>query len=164
MKAADDAGAVRWVRGDGKREGSRGAEGFLDEVGKGPHAADEADIRSFIDRGTVGGVLDLAIGQVFNFDVGVCGCRWKFEDDGEKGILEEHGLPEFAALLLIERADFRRDNGRVPIEAHGVGLTDQYASESPCVAGMIVVHQKIGYKDHGLDCAHCGLAQVGRHA
>lgn len=94
----------------------------------------------------------------------MCCCWWEAQDDGEEGVLKEDSLPEFAALLLFERTECGCENRRVSVQTHGVGLTDQYAGERPGVAGMIVVHQEVGYKYHGLNCTHSWLAQIGRHA
>lgn len=62
---------------DGHVEGARGADGFLDEVGEGPGAA---------DIGRVGGVVTgdggIVFYEVVDADVGVGGAGWEGEEDG----------------------------------------------------------------------------------
>jgi len=84
-------------RGDGQTQAARGANAVLHEVRERPAAADVGCVCGG-GRGDGGGVVD----EVSDADVRV-GCAWgEGEEDGEEGVLEEDGLPEFAALLLLE--------------------------------------------------------------
>lgn len=52
-------------------------------------------------------------------------CGWgEGEEDGEEGVLEEDGLPEFATDLLFEDAGIGTNDVRISMEAHGIGLTN----------------------------------------
>lgn len=78
-------------------ERARAADGFLHEVGERPAAADVGRVGGVV-RGDGGRVGD----EVVDADVCVRGRGGEGEEDGEEGVLEEDGLPDFAALLLFE--------------------------------------------------------------
>lgn len=56
-EGGEEGGFVARGRGDGEAEGARGADGFLDEVGEGPAAADVGDVGGG-GGGDGGGVVD----------------------------------------------------------------------------------------------------------
>lgn len=159
LEMSHEAGAFGGVLGDGVVEGARGADCALDDAREGPHAADEGGVRR---AGMVGRSIFI-LGQVLNSHVCVCACRREFDDDAEEGILHENRLPDFPSLLHLLGVGVWFDDGGVPVEAKGVGLSLENASECPGVGGMIVVHEEVGDEDHGLDGAHGGTAEVREH-
>lgn len=51
--------------------------------------------------------------------------RWgKGEENGEEGVLEEDGLPEFTTELFVEDGGVGADDVGIAVEAHGVCLSD----------------------------------------
>ena len=56
------------------------------------------------------------------------------------------------------------DDGRVAIQAQGIGLADQDAGECPSIRGVIVVHEEIDDEDHGLNDLQGRTTQVGEHS
>lgn len=118
-EGGEECGFVARGGGDGEAEGAGGTDGFLDEVGEGPAAADVGYV-----CGGGGGDGGYVVDEVGDRDVGVC-CAWREgEQDCEEGVLEEDGLPEFATLLLLESCGVGTDDVGVAMQAHGVGLAD----------------------------------------
>lgn len=105
--------------GDGQVEGARRADGLLDQVGERPAAADVGRVGRVRVRDGA-----RVVDQVVDVDVGVRGRGRQGEQHREEGVLEEHGLPELAAQLLVEDAGGGADDVRVAVEAHGVRLPD----------------------------------------
>lgn len=130
----------------------------MDDTRKAPHATDERGVSGAVFRRSV-----LILGKVFDPYIGVCTCRWKLDDDAEEGILHEDCLPDFTPLLHLQGRGIQFDDGRVSVEAEGVGLSLQDTGERPGVGGVIVVHEEVGYEDHCLDGSHRWAAEVGEH-
>jgi len=81
--------------------------------------------------------------KVLDLDVGVSGCGWECEDDGQKGILEQNSLPDFKTLVLLKWSGMRSDDGWVTVETHGVGLADEDAGKGSAIAGVVIVHEEV---------------------
>lgn len=147
---------------DGHVEAAWGANRLLHEVGERPGAADVGGVGGIVREGAVVGGVRLGglVEQIVDVDVGVCRVRWKAEQDGEEGVLEQHGLPEFAALIFLEGGGFGLGDVGIAVEAHGVGLAHEDACESPAVGGVVVVDEEVDHEDHGLDGADGGDGEV----
>lgn len=62
-------------------------------------------------------------GKIFDSHIGVRDCWWELDDGAEEGVLHEDCLPDFASLLhLVVGIGVWIDDGRVSVEADGIGL------------------------------------------
>lgn len=94
----------------------------------------------------------------------MCSARRKGEKDSKEGVLEKHGLPNFAPELLFKVGRVWNHDVGVAVEAHGVSLSDKNTSEGPAVRGVIVVDKEVGYEDHGLHATATWFVEVGTHS
>lgn len=109
----------------------------------------------------VGGVrLGGLVEQIVDVDVGVCRVGREAEQDGEEGVLEQDGLPEFAAFIFLKSGGFGFGDVRIAVEAHGVGLAHEDSRKGPAVRGVVVVDEEVDHEDHGLNGADGGDGEV----
>ena len=104
------------------------------------------------------------VNEIFDLNVCMSCCGRKGEEDCKKCVLQQDGLPELAPHLLFEDGGVRTNDIRVAVQTHSVCLPDQNPSERPAVRSMVVVDEKVGDEDHGLDGTDGWIVRVGGHS
>lgn len=106
----------------------RRADRFLHQVRERPAAADVRRVGR-----VVLGDARAVVYEVLDVDVGVCRAGREREQDGEECVLQEDGLPQLPPHLLVEDACVGADDVGVPVQSHGVRLSDEDPGEGPAV-------------------------------
>jgi hypothetical protein len=105
-KVAQQLRLVALRRAQRRAERARRADCHLYQVGERPRAAHVRQVHRVRHGNRLG-----VVGERVDRHVRVRGVGRQREQDGEKGVLEEDGLPELEALVLFKRRGRGRDSG-----------------------------------------------------
>lgn len=161
-KVGDELGLMARRRADGHVQAARRANGLLHEVGQRPGAADVGRVGGVVRDDAAGGGVARGglVKEVVDVDVCVRRVGRQAEQHGEERVLQQHGLPELAALVLFKDAGLGLGDVGVAVQAHRVRLAHQNAGKGPAVGRVVVVDQEVDHEHHGLDGADRRDGQV----